>query len=522
MSATEIPAAAASAKPDAALPIPRHPGWLKAAAMLATLVQVLDMTIANVALPHMQSALGANQDNLSWVLTSYIVASAIALPATGWLADHIGRRRLYLASLTGFIIASVLCGLAANLQSMVIFRVLQGLAGAFLSPLGQTVMLDSTPPEKRGQAMVLYGMGVVIGPIIGPVMGGWLTENLDWRWVFFVNVPLGLTALLGLLLFLPDVKRPSRSLDVMGLAMLAIGLASLQLMLDRGQHVDWFNSLEIWAELGLAISALWMFAVHSLTSRNPLYPVEMMRDSNLLVGSVLMFILGFVLTSAMALLPVMLQALMSYPVMDAGWLLATRGGGVLLAMAITGRVLARVNLRLWLATALAIVSLSFWDMTGWTLEISWGAMALNGFIQGLGLGMMFVPISVISFATLSPEYRTDASGILNLCRSVGASAGISLVMALLARNSATSHEDFASHLTEYSLWADPRLFAAPVDAVQVALAALNAEVTRQATMVAFLDDFYLMMLVAIAAMPFVLLIKPPSNASSSQEPILID
>lgn len=490
--------------------------------MLATLMQVLDMTIANVALPHMQSALGANQDNLSWVLTSYIVASAIAMPATGWLADHIGRRRLYLASVTGFILASVLCGLAANLQTMVIFRVLQGLAGAFLAPLGQTVMLDSTPPEKRGQAMAIYGMGVVIGPIIGPVLGGWLTENLDWRWVFFVNVPLGLIALLGLLVFLPELKRPSRSLDVLGLALLGLGLASLQLLLDRGQHADWFNSLEIWAELGVAISALWMFAVHSLTSRNPLYPLAMMRDRNLVIGGVLMFMVGLVLTSSMALLPVMLQALMNYPVMDAGWLLASRGVGVLLTMAITGRLLGRINLRLWITAALAIISLSFWGMTGWSLDVSWSMMALNGFFQGMGLGMMFVPISTISFATIAPAYRTDASGIINLCRSVGSSAGISLVMALLARNSATSHEDLTSHLTEYSLWADPRLFAAPVDAVQVALAALNAEVTRQATMVAFLDDFYLMMLMAIAAMPLVLLIKPPSNASSTQDSILID
>ncbi len=490
--------------------------------MLATLIQVLDMTIANVALPHMQSALGANQDNLSWVLTSYIVASAIAMPATGWLADHIGRRRLYLASVTGFVIASVLCGLAANLQSMVIFRVLQGLAGAFLSPLGQTVMLDSTPPEKRGQAMAIFGMGVVIGPILGPVLGGWLTENMDWRWVFFVNVPLGLLAILGLLLFLPEVKRPSRSLDVMGLALLGTGLASLQLMLDRGQHADWFSSLEIWVELGLAVSALWMFVVHSLTSRNPLYPLALMRDRNLVIGALLMFMVGVVLTSSMALLPVMLQGLMNYPVMDAGLLLAGRGVGVMLTMAITGRLLTRINLRLWLALALAIISLTFWDMTGWSLEVSWVAMALNGFFQGLALGMMFVPITVISFATLKPEYRTDASGIINLCRSVGSSAGISLVMALLARNSATSHEDLVGHLTPYTLWADPRLVALTGDAVPAALAAINAEVTRQATMIAFLDDFYVMMLLAIAVMPLVLLIKPSSKSAPPQEPILID
>lgn len=503
--------------------IPRHPGWLKAAAMLATLIQVLDMTIANVALPHMQAALGANQDNLSWVLTSYIVASAIAMPATGWLADHIGRRRLYLGSVAGFVIASVLCGLAANLDSMVLFRILQGLAGAFLSPLGQTVMLDSTPPEKRGQAMAIFGMGVVIGPIIGPVLGGWLTENMDWRWVFFVNVPLGLIAFIGLFVFLPEVKRPSRVLDVMGLALLGVGLASLQLMLDRGQHADWFNSLETWLELGLAISALWMFAVHSLTASNPLYSLAMMQNRNLLIGAVLMFMVGVVLTSSMALLPVMLQGLMNYPVLDAGLLMASRGVGVLLTMAITGRLLARINLRLWIIVGLAIISLSFWEMTGWSLDVSWGRMALNGFVQGLGMGMMFVPISVISFSTLAPEHRTDASGIINLTRSVGSSAGISLVIALLARNSATSHEDLAGHLTSYSLWLDPRLFTLPGDVIPTALAALNAEVTRQATMVAFLDDFYVMMLMAIVVMPLALLIRPAAKGSlSSSEGMMLD
>lgn len=501
---------------------PAHPGWLKAAAMLATLIQVLDMTIANVALPHMQAALGANQDSVSWVLTSYIVASAIAIPATGWLSDHLGRRKLYLASVAGFMISSMLCGLAANLDSMVLFRILQGISGAFLSPLGQTVMLDSTPPEKRGQAMAIYGMGIMVGPIMGPVIGGWITENIDWRWVFFINVPIGLLAFFGLFMLLPDVKRPSRPLDVLGLALLGIALASLQLMLDRGQHVDWFNSVEIWLETGVAIAAFWMFVVHSLTTRHPLYPLALLGDRNLLIGAMLMAMVGLVLTAAMSLLPMMLQGLMNYPVLDAGLMMAVRGVGVFIMMGITGRVMGFVNIKLWIASGLFIIAVTFWSMTGWTLEVSRLHMAINGLIQGLGIGMMFVPISLVAFSSLPPEFRTDAAGILNLTRSVGASAGISLVITMLARNGATSHEDIVAHLTPFSLWLDPKLFSLPGDAVTAALTVLNAEVTRQAVMMAFLDDFYLMMILAAVAMPLVLLIKPISSQEASQEPILIE
>lgn len=500
----------------------RHSGWLKAAAMLATLVQVLDMTIANVALPHMQAALGANQDSVTWVLTSYIVASAIAIPATGWLSDRLGRRMLYLISVAGFTLTSALCGLAANLDSLVLFRVLQGLSGAFLSPLGQTVMLDSSPPEKRGQAMAIYGMGVMIGPILGPVLGGFLTENMNWRWVFFVNVPLGFFAFLGLFLFLPDVKRPPRPLDVLGLVLLSTGLASLQLILDRGQHVDWFNSVEIWLETGIAISALWMFVVHTLTGRTPLYPLAMLRDRNLLIGALLMAMVGLVLTAAMSLLPMMLQGLMNYPVLDAGIMMAVRGIGVFIMMAVIGRLITAVNIKLCILTGFAIICLTFWMTTGWTLEVGRTDMALNGLIQGLGIGMLFVPISLVTFSSLPPEFRTDAAGILNLARSVGSSAGISLVITMLARNSATSHEDIVAHLTPYSLYVDPSMFSLPGDAVTTALTVLNAEVTRQALMVSFLDDFYLMMILTILVMPLVLLIRPSRNEPPSQEAILME
>lgn len=512
MSTTDGPAPAVS----------KHSNWLKASAMLATMIQVLDMTIANVALPHMQAALGANQDSISWVLTSYIVASAIAMPATGWLADRIGRRPLYLLSVIGFTASSVLCGLSANLDSMVLFRIMQGLSGAFLAPLGQTVMLDNTPREKRGQAMAIFGMGVMVGPILGPVVGGWLTENMDWRWVFFVNLPLGILAFLGLFLFLPDAKREGRPLDIFGLVTLGIGLAALQLMLDRGQHVDWFNSLEIWLETGIAISAFWIFIVHSLTGRNPLYPLALLRDRNLLIGTLLMFMVGLVLTSAMALIPIMLQSLMHYPVLDAGLLVAVRGVGVMAMMAVTGSIIAHVNIRIWLISSLTIILLSFWSMTGWTLETGWSQMALNGFVQGVGIGMIFVPISMVAFASLPSEYQTDGAGIINLARSVGASAGISLVITMLARNSAASHEDLIAHMTPYTLDLDSRIFTLPGDAMMSALAGLNAEVTRQAMMIAFLDDYHMMMIMVLCMIPLVFLIRPPRNTHASETAVFIE
>lgn len=503
------------------LPV-RHVSLLKAATMLAALMQVLDMTIANVALPHMQASLGANQDSISWVLTSYIVASAIALPITGWLADRIGRRALYLGSVGGFIIASILCGMAVNLEEMVLFRVLQGVSGAFLSPLAQTVLLDVTPPEKRGQAMALFGMGVVIGPVLGPVLGGWLTESMNWRWVFFVNVPLGIVAFTGLWFLLPDVRKPARSLDRLGFLLLAIGLAAFQLMLDRGQSEDWFNSAEIWIEMMVAVSALWMFGVHMMTAKNPLFSAEVLHNRNLVVGSVLMLVVGMVLTASMALMPLMLENLFGYPVLDAGFLLSTRGIGVMLTMAIAGRLVARVDPRALIAAGFVIVAISFWEMIYWNMDVSWNTMAFNGFVQGVGMGLMFVPITTMAFATLPEHVRTDGSSILNLTRSLGSSVSISIAIALLARNTAVSHAGLTAHLTPAHLGLDPDSYSYAANAIESGLSLLNAEVTRQATMIAFLDDFYFMMLVTICAIPLSLLVERPSGRNAPVEGVLID
>lgn len=501
--------------------VPRA-GLLKVIVMIAALMQALDMTIANVALPHMQAALGANSDGISWVLTSYIVASAIAMPLTGWLSDRFGRRQLYLWSVGGFIIASMLCGVAANLEEMVLFRLLQGVSGAFLSPLAQTVLLDITPPEKRGQAMSLFGVGVVIGPVLGPILGGWLTESINWRWVFFVNVPIGIAAFVGLWFLLPDVRSPLRRLDRMGFVMLAVGLAAFQLMLDRGQHKDWFNSAEIWIEVIIAISAIWMFGVHVLTARNPLYPRELLANRNLLIGLVLMAMLGMILTASMALMPIMLQNLFGYTVLDAGFLLSTRGLGIMLMMSVAANFVAKGNPRVLIALGLVVVAGTFWDMTFWTMGVSGTAMAINGFVQGIGMGMLFVPITTMAFATLPANLRTDASGLLTLTRSLGSSASISIVVALLARNTSVSHADIAGTVTPASLGFDPSNYAYATGIVEGGLSWLDGEVTRQAMMIAFLDDFYLMMLVTLCALPLCLLVKGSTAKHERGEPVLLD
>ena len=486
---------------------PPNTGLLKFALVLATLIQVLDMTIANVALPHIQASLGANQDTISWVLTSYIIASAIAMPVTGWLSDNIGRRRLYLASVFCFVVASVLCGIASNISEIVLFRVLQGVSGAFLTPLSQTVLLDITPAEKRGQAMSMFGMGIVIGPILGPVIGGWLTENLNWRWVFFVNVPLGIVAFAGLWLFLPDGDRRPRSFDITGFILLSVGLAAFQLMLDRGQHVDWFGSLEIWLEAFIAISALWMFAVHLATARHPLFPRAVIGDRNLLLGMAMMTVVGLVIVAAMALLPIMLESLFGYPVVDAGFLLSSRGLGVMAAMAASGYLAHRLDARLMIAAGFALVTYSFWMMSSWSFDVDARTIAINGFLQGIGIGMAWVPITTVAFATLNPKYRTDGSGVINLARSIGSSVGISLVVTLLARNSVTAHVDLGASLTPYKFWFDMTQIEAAGGLGSAALGLLNGEVNRQATMIAFIDDFYLMAILTLLMLPLAILVK---------------
>lgn len=488
----------------------RYRGLLTVAVMGASIMQILDTTIANVAIPHMQSALGATSETVTWVLTSYILASAVAMPITGWLADRIGRRELFLGAIVGFIVTSMACGAAQSLEQMVLFRFLQGVSAAFIGPLSQAVMLDINPPERHARAMSIWGMGIMIGPILGPVLGGWLTESANWRWVFYVNLPIGLLTLAMMWMLLPATRKTGRRFDLFGFSMLALGLAALQLMLDRGAHQDWFDSIEIWIELGVAIACLWIFIIHMFTARAPLFSRAMLADRNLLTAMGFMIVIGVVMFASMALLPPMLQTLFGWPVIDTGLVLAVRGVGILMSMAVAGRLLGKVDPRWLVGTGLAIAAFSLWQMSHWSLAMGMKPVIVSGLVQGLGMGLIFIPLNTIAFATIAPHYRTDGSSLLNLFRSLGASVGISIVTTLLAKNIQISHTDLAAHITSSSTsLVDPSTadrFGVVGDA---AMAMVNAEINRQAAMIAYIDDFWLMMWMTLAAIPLVLLLRPP-------------
>jgi len=419
--------------------------------ILGMLMQVLDTTIANVALPHMRASLSATPETISWVLTSYIVASAIAIPTTGWLADRVGRKPLFVWSVIAFTIASLLCAIAQSLTEMVAFRAFQGVAGAFIVPLAQATLFDINPKEKHGSAMALFGAGVMIGPILGPVLGGWLTDSYDWRWVFLINLPVGVLAALLVARCMPKVPKLARRFDLLGFAMLAIALAALQLMLDRGEQLDWFSSWEIRIELGLAIAGFWMFAVHMLTARHPVFDRAMFADRNFTAGLIFMAVMGVMLFAGLALLPPLLQSLLGYSVLQTGFLTAPRGVGTLLSMVVAGRLANRIDARLLVLTGLALLSFSLWQMSGFSLDMDRRPVIVSGVIQGISLGLVFVPLNTIAFATLAAEFRTTGAALFNLSRSVGGSIGISIMTLLLARNVQVRHSDLAAHITDYSL-----------------------------------------------------------------------
>src|SRR6266550_5265643 len=477
--------------------------------MMAVLLQVLDTTIANVALPHMQASLSATQDSINWVLTSYIVASAIALPISGWLADKVGRKRLLLISVVMFTIASVLCATATSLTEMVLFRALQGVGGAFIVPLAQATLFDINPREKHGQAMALFGGGVMIGPILGPVLGGWLTDNYNWRWVFLVNLPVGIICLLLMLRFMPKTDTHQRKFDMFGFALLAIALGALQFCLDRGQQNDWFQSWETIIEAGLAVGAGWMFVVHMVTAKHPLFERSMFADRNFATALLFMAVTGVLLLAGLALLPPLLQNLYGYSVLQSGFLTAPRGVGTLISMLLAGRLVGKIDSRLLVGIGVTLMGVSLYMMTGFAIDQPSRPVIVSGVVQGLGLGLIFVPLQTLAFETLSARLRTTGAALLNLARNIGGSVGISIVSTQLVRMTQVAHADLAQAITQQTIpTAEPSMLQTifPV-AGPGALAYINLEVTRQALFIAYLDDFKLMMLVTFAVLPLLLFMR---------------
>jgi DHA2 family multidrug resistance protein len=474
--------------------------------MLASIMQALDNTIANVALPRIQGSLSATQDQMSWVLTSYIVAAAIMTPLSGWLAGRIGRKRVFLCSVVGFTVASALCGLAQSLTAIIAARLLQGICGAALIPMSQAVLLDINPREKHGRAMAYWVMGVTIGPILGPALGGWLTETYNWRWVFYINVPFGVLSFLGILSFMPETNRQKSRFDLLGFAALSIGVGALQLMFDRGQLLDWFNSTEIWIEAVVALVAFYVLIVQVLTARSaPFVSPALFRDRNFVTGNIFIFIVGVVLFATLALLPPLLQDLMHYPVVLTGLVTAPRGVGTLLSMLIVGRLIGRVDVRFVIATGFALTAWSLWRMTGFYLQMNESLVIWSGLVQGIGVGFVFVPLSTVTFATLMPALRNEATALFSLVRNLGSSIGISVVVALLTRNTQIMHARLAEHVTPFADLL--HLPGAPSLSSPEALAQLNALVTGQAAMIAYNDDFKLLLVLTLCAIPAVALLR---------------
>lgn len=486
--------------------------------MCATIMQALDTTIANVALPYMQGSLSASQDQINWVLTSYIVAAAIMTPPTGWLAGRFGRKTVFLVAVAGFTIASALCGAAQSLEQMVLFRLLQGVFGASLVPLSQVVLLDTYPKEKQGSAMAMWGVGIMVGPILGPTIGGWLTENYNWRWVFYINVPVGALTAFGLVTFLSDTVRDrARKLDWFGFGMLSLGIGALQMMLDRGEQLDWFGSTEVIIEAALAGAGFYLFLVQMLTAERPFVSPRLFRDQNFATGLVFIFMVGIILLATLALLTPYLQNLMGYPVLTAGIVLGPRGIGTMLSMFMVGRLIGRVDARLLILSGLLLTALALWEMTGFTPDVSQMTIIRTGFIQGAGLGLIFVPLSTLTFSTLAPSDRTDATGLFSLMRNIGSSIGISIVSSLLSSNIQTNHAEIAAHVTPYNpLFRLPEVARLWNPMTAGGQAAINAEINRQSTIIAYADDFKLMMIVAIVSIPLLLLLRRPARAKAPE------
>ena len=509
-----------SSTPEEVLP---HRALITLCAMVATLMQALDSTIANVALPYMQGSLSASYDEITWVLTSYIVAAAIMTAPVGWLAARFGSRTIYLVSVIGFTVFSMMCGIATSLSEMVVFRFMQGVFGAALVPLSQGTMLNIYPAEQRGWAMSIWGMGVMLGPILGPTLGGYLTELYNWRYVFFVNLPFGIVCTLGLWYALPR-QRPKRGLgfDWFGFTALAVGIAGLQLMLDRGETKDWFGSTEIIIEAVMSAAGFYGFVVHMITGERTFVSPALFKDRNLMMGFLVMFMVGMVLLATTALLAPWLQLLGNYPVEIAGLLLAPRGIGTMVAMMISGRLTNKLDLRIIMGFGVVLLCWSLFRLSDWTPAVNEWSLIYNTMIQGAGVGFIFVPLNVVAFATLAPQLRYEGTSFLTLVRSIGMSMGISIFEALITQNTQVEHSVlsvFASPLNRM-LEVSPGMVHALSPATRHGAALLNQMITYQSQVIAYNNDFWLMAILSAPIMLVLFFMRRPSEGGGDGHAVM--
>lgn len=500
--------------------------WVVAlAVMFGTFMEVLDTTVVNVSLPHIAGNLSASIDEATWVLTSYLVANAIILPMTGWLANFFGRKRLLMLSVTGFTIASFFCGFASSLPMLIVFRVIQGAAGGALQPLSQAVLLESFPPEKRGKAMGMWGLGIVVAPILGPVLGGWLTDSYSWRWVFYINIPVGVVCLLMTRAFVWDpsyIKRASSRIDYWGIGMLTVGIGALQIMLDKGQQEDWFTSNWITGLLVLTVVCLTAFVFRELYAEAPVVNLRVFRDRSFATGTLLMTVLGFVLYGSLVLLPIWLQTLLGYPSLQAGIALAPRGLGSFIAMPLVGILLAKGDPRKFLATGITVGSLTLLQLSRLDLSAGYWDFFWPQFIQGMSLALMFVPLTTVAMARIPREQMGNATSIFNLLRNIGGSIGIAGVTTILERVGQNHITTLRAHVTRFDTHSlslldglqshlQARGMPSTVAAKQ-AYVMLYGMVARQASMLSFVQVFRILACVFLLLLPLLLIMRRPPRA----------
>jgi len=505
--------------PEATLPTPNR-ALITICLMVATLMQALDSTIANVALPYMQGSLSASYDEITWVLTSYVVAAAIMTAPVGWLAARFGRKNLFITCLVGFTVTSMLCGIADSLDQIVVYRLIQGGFGAALVPLSQSTMLDIYPPEQRGSAMSIWGMGVMVGPILGPTLGGYLTEDFNWRYVFFVNLPFGILAVLGLLFLMPKVapQKENAHFDWIGFGVLSLGLGGLQIALDRGEELDWLSSGTIVICLILAGLGFYLFIIHMLTAKNTFIPRAVFQDKNLVAGLITMGSVGMVLLASSALLAPFLENLGNYPVASAGLVMAPRGIGTMFAMMVAGRLTNKIDPRILMFCGYILLGFSIFLQEGWTPDESQWSMMTAITIQGAGLGLVFVPLQVVAFYTVKPELRTQGTSLLSLTRNVGSAIGISITSALLDRQTHYEHAVLSQYITPFNHWLQGggAKMLNPTSAGGASL--LDQMMTTQAQIIAYIDDYKFLLITTVPAMACLLLMSRPKNATPAAAP----
>jgi DHA2 family multidrug resistance protein len=507
----------------AVAPVPEVNPWVVAiAVMFATFMEVLDTTVVNVSLPHVAGSLSASIDESTWALTSYLVANAIVLPLAGWLSRQFGRKKLLMASVTGFTASSFMCGLAPNLPALIVFRVIQGTTGGALQPLSQAVMLEAFPPERRGKAMAFWGLGIVTAPILGPVLGGWLTDSYSWRWVFYINIPVGLVSLAMMQRFVfdpPYVRQRSARIDWTGIGLLALGIGALQILLDKGQEDDWFESSFMTALAVVSAVSLALFLWHEVQVAHPVVDLRVFRNRTYSAGVLLITNVGFVLYGSLVLLPIFLQTLLGYPALQAGIALAPRGVGSFFAMPVVGVLLGRVDARRLLGVGLIIGALTLYWLGALNLDAGYWDVFWPQLIQGVALALLFVPLTTITMGPVPREAMANATSIFNLMRNIGGSLGIAAATTWLERRQRLHASVLSSHVDLYRpevralLEQMKAAFVArgadAVTAARQAEAALVGMVQRHAAMLSFTDVFRILAALFVALTPLLFLMRSP-------------